>query len=220
MKNLRGKLTYANVISTLCLFLLLGGGAAYAASQLAKNTVGTKQLKKNSVTTAKIKKQAITAAKVKNGTLTGTQINTSTLGTVPTANQAHSADTANALGPQEGWHVVGAPGEPQFEHSFTNYPLTPSASFERLAFFKDAAGIVHLKGGVLGGGADKSVFRLPPGFRPASEMFLEFPVSCGACGASGINLADIFGSNTGADGEVRSPGVSMFVDGISFRAES
>jgi hypothetical protein len=38
------------------LFLLLSGGAAYAASHLGKNTVGTKQLKKNSVTTAKIKK--------------------------------------------------------------------------------------------------------------------------------------------------------------------
>ena len=63
---MRPKLTYANVMSTLCFFLLLGGGA-YAAGHLGKNTVGTKQLKKNSVTTAKIKKKAVTAAKVKNG---------------------------------------------------------------------------------------------------------------------------------------------------------
>jgi hypothetical protein len=53
---MRPKLTYANVISTLCLFPLLGGGAAFAASHLRKNSVGSKQLKKNSVTTAKIKK--------------------------------------------------------------------------------------------------------------------------------------------------------------------
>ena len=39
MRTLRDKLTYANVISTLCLFILLGGGA-YAASQLPKNSVG------------------------------------------------------------------------------------------------------------------------------------------------------------------------------------
>ena len=64
---MRPKLTYANVVSTLAVFLLLGGGAAYARSHLAKNSVGTKQLKKNSVTTAKIKKEAITAAKVKEG---------------------------------------------------------------------------------------------------------------------------------------------------------
>lgn len=75
MKRASGKLTYANVISTICLFLLLGGGAAYAASHLGKNSVGSKQLKKNSVTNAKIKKDAITTAKVKDGAVTGAKIN-------------------------------------------------------------------------------------------------------------------------------------------------
>ena len=83
--KLREKLSYSNVVSTLCLFLRLGGGTAFAASQLGKNTVGPKQLKKNAVTTAKLKNGSVTAAKVKNGTLTGTQINVSTLGTVPSA---------------------------------------------------------------------------------------------------------------------------------------
>jgi len=41
MRALRSKLTYANVISTLCLFLLLGGGAAMAAGQLARNSVSS-----------------------------------------------------------------------------------------------------------------------------------------------------------------------------------
>jgi hypothetical protein len=54
MKRLRGKLTYANVISTLCLFLLLGGGAAFAATQLPKNSVGARQIKRGAVTPAKI----------------------------------------------------------------------------------------------------------------------------------------------------------------------
>jgi len=58
MRTLRDKLTYANVISTLCLFMLLGGGA-YAASQVAKNSVGTKQLKNNAVTGKKIKDRSI-----------------------------------------------------------------------------------------------------------------------------------------------------------------
>ena len=61
---MRPKLTYANVMSTLCFFLLLGGGA-YAAGHLGKNTVGSKQLKKSAVTTAKVKKEAITATKVR-----------------------------------------------------------------------------------------------------------------------------------------------------------
>lgn len=63
MRNLRSRLTYANVISTLCLFIVLGGGA-YAATQLPKNSVGTKQLKKNAVTGKKIKKGTIGTEKL------------------------------------------------------------------------------------------------------------------------------------------------------------
>jgi hypothetical protein len=66
---MRPKLTYANVMSTIAVFLVLCGGAAYAAGHLGKNTVGTKQLKKNSVTTAKIKNGAVTPAKLSSETL-------------------------------------------------------------------------------------------------------------------------------------------------------
>lgn len=69
MRRLTGKLTYANVVSTICLFLLLGGGAAVAAG-LGKNTVGPKQLKKNAVTAAKIKNAAITTAKLGDASVT------------------------------------------------------------------------------------------------------------------------------------------------------
>jgi hypothetical protein len=54
MQRLRSKLTYANVVATLALFLVLSGGAAYAATQLAKNSVGTEQLRKGPVTPAKL----------------------------------------------------------------------------------------------------------------------------------------------------------------------
>jgi hypothetical protein len=50
MHRLRGYLTYSNVVSTLCLALLLCGGTAYAATALAKSSVGSKQLKKEAVT--------------------------------------------------------------------------------------------------------------------------------------------------------------------------
>lgn len=58
MKRLRSKLTYSNVISTLCLVLLLGGGTAYAASELEKGSVDTKQLAKEAVTPSKLSKGA------------------------------------------------------------------------------------------------------------------------------------------------------------------
>jgi hypothetical protein len=51
---MRSRLSYANVVATLALFLALCGGS-YAALKLPKNSVGSKQLKKNSVTSAKVK---------------------------------------------------------------------------------------------------------------------------------------------------------------------
>jgi hypothetical protein len=50
----RARLTYANVIATIALFLALGG-TGYAALKLPKNSVGPQQLKKNAVTSAKVK---------------------------------------------------------------------------------------------------------------------------------------------------------------------
>jgi hypothetical protein len=84
----RPKLTYANVVATLALFIALGG-ASYAAIKLPKNSVGTKQLKKNAVTTAKLKKGAVTAAKLKPGTIPTT---------VPNSDHATSADSATVAG--------------------------------------------------------------------------------------------------------------------------
>lgn len=63
MKRLRPKLTYANVISTLCLFLLVAGGTAFAAAEvLPPGSVGTKQLKNGAVTGKKVKPGSLTAS--------------------------------------------------------------------------------------------------------------------------------------------------------------
>ena len=93
MKQIRKRLTYANVMSSIAVFLVLGG-TAFAATQLGKNTVGSKQIKKNAVTTAKIKNNAVTTNKIKNGAITGAKVNLGSLGTVPNANHASTADTA------------------------------------------------------------------------------------------------------------------------------
>jgi hypothetical protein len=87
MEALRRKLSYANVMATIAVFIALGG-SAYAVTKLPKNSVGSKQLKKNSVT----------AAKIKDGTITGQKIKLSTLGTVPSANSAATAGTAGTAG--------------------------------------------------------------------------------------------------------------------------
>jgi hypothetical protein len=122
LKQIRKRLTYANVMSSMAVFLVLGGASALAAGHLGKNTVGSKQLKKNAVTAAKIKKNAVTGAKlkknavtaakikassvdgskVKDGSLTGSDINVGTLGTVPSATNAASAASAGTAGSLSG----------------------------------------------------------------------------------------------------------------------
>jgi hypothetical protein len=93
MKRALPRLTYANVVSTLCLFVLLGGGAL-AASRLAKNSVGSRQLKKGAVRTAKIADEAVTATKIRRGTIDGSRLALQTIGTVPSAQSAGSAGSA------------------------------------------------------------------------------------------------------------------------------
>lgn len=74
MKSVRKRLTYANVMSSLALFLVLAGGTAFAAAKLGKNTVGSKQLKANAVTAAKIKNGAVTGGKLAAGAVAGSQL--------------------------------------------------------------------------------------------------------------------------------------------------
>lgn len=88
MNRLRSKLTYSNVISTVCLFLLVGGGTAFAAGHLAKNSVGSKQLKANAVTAAKLKDGAVTGAKIKAGAVEGSKLASGAVGGSNLANGA------------------------------------------------------------------------------------------------------------------------------------
>ena len=91
MKQIRKRLTYANVMSTIAVFLVVGGASALAATQLAKNSVGTKQLKSNAVTTAKIKKEAVAAAKIKNGAVGTSKLGAGSVTSEKLANEAADA---------------------------------------------------------------------------------------------------------------------------------
>jgi len=110
VKQIRKRLTYANVMSSLAVFLILGGATAFAATK-----IGANQLKANSVKTGKIVKEAVTSGKIKNGAITtnklandavtGAKANESTFSQVPSAKTAESANvaatTSNVL-----WAVV------------------------------------------------------------------------------------------------------------------
>ncbi len=89
MKQIRKRLTYANVMSSIAVFLILGGATAFAAKK-----IGSNQLKANSITTGKIKKEAVTTAKIKKNAVNGSKVNEATLGEVPSAAKATTATTA------------------------------------------------------------------------------------------------------------------------------
>jgi hypothetical protein len=164
----------AMVVAVIALLVALGG-TGYAAFKLPNNSVGAKQIKKN----------AVTSIKVKNHSLSGVDINATTLGTVPNATHAGSADEATraapvgpaggtltgtypapGLAPAENWHEVNSPGEPVFQNGWMN---TGPATDVTAAFFKDPYGVVHLKGLIFGGTNDP-IFVLPDGYRPSKNV--------------------------------------------------
>ncbi len=66
MDRVRGRLTYANVMATVAVFMALGG-IGWAATKLPKNSVGTKQIKKNAVKSAKVKNGSLLSKDFKAG---------------------------------------------------------------------------------------------------------------------------------------------------------
>ena len=98
----------ALIISIIALIAALTG-TAYAA--LGKNSVGSRQLKSKSVTTGKIANNAVTSAKVAKETLTGDDIRISGLPSVPNANEATHAKSADTLtDPLNQNHSASCPG--------------------------------------------------------------------------------------------------------------
>jgi hypothetical protein len=92
VKRLRGRLTFANVVACIALFVALGG-VGYAATSLPKNSVGTRQLKKAAVTPAKL-------SKASKAVLTGP------------AGPKGDTGTAGPRGPEGTPGKPGEPGEP------------------------------------------------------------------------------------------------------------
>ncbi len=87
---MKSKMTYANVTSTLALFVALTGATAFAATKLPDRSVGEFQLRPGAVTASKIRKNAVTAPKIEaeavkqgkiaNGSITAAKLTTGAVG--------------------------------------------------------------------------------------------------------------------------------------------
>jgi len=64
VRQIRKRLTYANVTATIALFMALGGATAIAASRLPRNSVGPRQLQPNAVRTGFLDKNAVRTGKI------------------------------------------------------------------------------------------------------------------------------------------------------------
>jgi hypothetical protein len=89
---MRARLTFANVVSVLALFVALGG-TGYAATK-----INGSDLKNRSVAAKKLKRHTLTSTQIKANSLGASAIRESTLSTVPRARSADNAANAATLG--------------------------------------------------------------------------------------------------------------------------
>src|SRR3954451_22614627 len=82
LARVRARLSYANVVATLALFVALGG-TGYAASQ---------------ITSKEVKNRSLKGGDLKKDTVTGTEIRESKLKRVPLAQSAATADVSRSAG--------------------------------------------------------------------------------------------------------------------------
>jgi hypothetical protein len=95
MRRIRSRLSFANVISLIALFVALGG-TGYAAVKLSPNSVTSKAIKRGAVTNSDLAKNAVTGSKVKDGSLLKQDF---AVGQVP-AGPSGPAGPQGAAGPQ------------------------------------------------------------------------------------------------------------------------
>lgn len=154
MKGLSKRLSYANVVSTIALFLALGGATAFAVNQLPKKSVGAKQLRPGAVTPDKIRKNAVTAPKiealaVKSGKLATGAVKEAKLAGASVTNQklASGAVSTEKIAQEA---VTG----PQVNESTLSQ--VPSSNTSNLATFAESANPVAFAAVDQEGGVDTS----------------------------------------------------------------
>jgi hypothetical protein len=158
-----------NALGLIAIFIAMSG-TAYAATSLPHNSVGTTQLRNGAVTGAKLARAAVTASKVKTGSLTGRQINAATLGLVPNARQATSADSAT-----------------------TANTATSAITATTAITATNATNADHAINADHATNADELAGKTPAEFAPASEVLTSGWMTASRCGtncATNVDLVD------------------------------
>lgn len=184
MNRIRSHLTYANVVATLSLFLVVGGGTALASYVISSNSeVGPGTISGHQPPSGK-------HANLISGSVNARDVADDSLGT---ADIKDGQLSTRDLTPAQQWQPIGpasdsgnlcddpsktavfctivinGPGFTLFQR-WQNY----SPSYAEAGFYKDQLGIVHLKGVVTNpqqqnysDPVNQPIFRLPVAYRPA-----------------------------------------------------
>jgi hypothetical protein len=99
LARLRARLTYANVVATLALFVALGGvsyGAArIGTASIINNSVRTQDLRNNDIRSRDIRNRTIVHRDILANTITGRQVRESSLAKVPDADTLDGVDSSS-----------------------------------------------------------------------------------------------------------------------------
>jgi hypothetical protein len=106
--SVRRRLTYANVMATVAVFLALGGGA-YAATQLPDRSVGTRQLRRDAVTRSRLADDSVGTTQLVHDGVTLNRLSAG-VRSLLRREKAGSTGPAGAPGTAGAPGAMGAPG--------------------------------------------------------------------------------------------------------------
>jgi len=159
MTAIRTRLTYANVMATIAVFVALGG-SALAIDKIKANSVGSKQIKAKAVKNGDIADNAVTSVKVADGSLLGDDF---AAGQLP----------AGPAGPKGDTGAPGAPGEP----GAPGQPGAPGANATNLFAYVTDPGTADADTHVVYGSGVTGVVE-PPGSNSYLVTFNRSVVNC------------------------------------------
>jgi hypothetical protein len=164
----RPRITYANVVSTLCLFILLGG----TAWAVAANSVGTAQLKDKAVTNPKLAANSVGTGKVIDGSLLKQDFKP---GELPPGLTPASFTGAGLADDPSATSCFGVGGALSGWYNYASDSTNTSSPYGRVGYYRDPLGFVHLRGTAEHcpagtNGEITEVFTLPQGYRPPFQF--------------------------------------------------